>query len=202
MNSFEKKLEKFVADFGKLGTAEKTIAVSILLGCFFIGFIAPVIYPALYSPGLNPSKLIPTPTPIPIPAGITLTAPKNTFKTGDNIPVTINLNSPNQGIPVAEIVADFDPQILRIVTVSPGSYFHRYPIQSTGTNFVKISGIADLVDNKFIITKGAGTFASVIFKAVAPSAGTQIYIDPAKTTVANGQMNILGKISNLTVSVQ
>lgn len=202
MDNFSILVNRYLREFRKIKKGQQVIIIAVLAGIFTFGFLLPF--------GINkfstykPSKPLPLPTPIPIPAEISLNADKKVLTSGATFSAIININSPNQGVEAADIVVDFDPNYLSVATVSAGNYFGQYPVKETGSGFVKISGIANLVNNKFIIPIGKGTIGSIIFETLSATGNTKISFDREKTIVAAGGKNILdqSKITDLQVIIK
>lgn len=191
-------VKTYLKQFKKLGRNAKILIIAILIGSFFIGIAAQTGYQKLtYQPQPPPS-----PTSIPAPASISLTSNSKEIETGATFSATIKISSPNQGVEAADFVVSFDPDYLKVATVSSGNFFGVYPVKKAETNSVKISGMANLIDNKIIIPKGEGTIGNITFEALAATESTKISFDKEKTIVANGGKNILGEISDLQISIK
>lgn len=191
-------VKTYLTQFKKLERNAKILIIAILIGSFFIGVIGQIGYRKLaYKP-----FPIPSPTSIPTPASISLTSNSAEVETGATFSATIKINSPNQGVEAADFVVLFDPDYLKVATVSSGNFFGVYPVKKTETNSVKISGMANLIDNKIIIPKGEGTVGTITFEALAATESTKISFDKEKTIVASGGKNILGKITDLEISIK
>ena len=120
---------------------------------------------------------------------------------GATFSAILNINSPNQGVEAADFVVSFDPDYLKVATISAGNYFGIYPVKQIEKDRVKISGIANLVNDKFIIPIGRGTIGSIVFETLDATTSTQISFDREKTIVASGGKNILDQITNLEVRI-
>ena len=202
MDKFSLSINKFLRDFKKIGQKQKIIIISILVGSFLVGIFLPAILNNLSNPKIKIPA--PSPTPIPIPASLSLTSDKNSIKLGATFSATLNINSPNQGVEAADFIINFDPDFIKVATISSGNYFGIYPVKSVEKDKVKISGIANLVNDRFIIPMGSGTIGSIVFETLSATPSTQLSIDREKTIVASGGKNILdlGKITDLTVSIK
>lgn len=202
MDNFTIAVNKYLRDFGKIGKRKKVIILAILAGSFFFGIFMPITVTNLSYK--KPTLPIPSPTPIPLPASLTVTSDKRQAALNDTFIATINIDSPNQGVEAADFVVNFDPEILRVATVSGGNYFGLYPVKTAENDNVKISGIANLVNNKFIIPKGRGTAGSITFEALSATDSTKISFDREKTIVASGGKNILDmeKIADLDIIIK
>lgn len=202
MDKFSLSINKFLRDFKNIGQKQKIVIISILVGSFLVG----IFLPAIINNISNPKIKIPTPSPvpIPIPATLSLTTDISNIKLGATFSATLNINSPNQGVEAADFVINFDPDFIKVATISSGNYFGIYPMKSAEKDKVKISGIANLVNDKFIIPMGSGTIGSIVFESLAATPSTQLSIDREKTIVASKGENILdpGKITDLNVSIK
>ncbi len=202
MDKFTVLINKFLHDFKKIGQQQKIIIISILVGSFLVGILLPPVLNNLSNPKIKLPP--PSPTPIPIPASLSLTSDKSNIKLGATFSATLNINSPNQGVEAADFVVNFDPKILKVATVSGGNYFGLYPVKAIEKDKVKISGIANLVNDKFIIPIGRGTIGSIVFQSLVATPSTQISFDREKTIVASKGENILdlNNILDLKVSIK
>lgn len=206
MDNFTIAVNRYLREFKEIGKKQKILILAVLIGSLLFGLFLPVAINNLSS--LKPPKITPSPTPIPIPAVISLStdlpagkAGKNEVETDATFSATININSVNQGVEAADFVINFDPDYLSVATVSSGNYFGLYPVKEIGADSVKISGIANLVDNKFIIPIGKGVIAKIVFETLSATESTKISFDREKTIVASGGKNILDRITNLEVRI-
>lgn len=198
------RFKRYFSDFQKIGKKEKGIIIAILLTSFVVGIVGSVNYRKFTSrsPVTVPAKI--TPSPIPLPASLSLTSDKKEIKKGENITVTIKIDSPNQGVEAADFVVTFDPTYLQVATLSAGNYFKTYPVQQTEKTSVKFSGVASLSDNTLLIPKGEGTIGTILFQTIAATSSTEVKFDREKTIIATGGKNILdtNRISNVKVTIQ
>lgn len=200
MDNFTISVNKYWRDFGKIASGKKIIIAIVLVGSFLFGISAPIF---MANVG-QPAKVVPSPTPVPIPASVDLSTKLNTVTSGNTFTATINVNSPNQGVEAADFVVNFDPNYLKVATISSGNYFGIYPVKTTEDSVVRISGMANLVKNKFIIPIGRGTVAAIQFETLSATNSTKITFDREKTIVASKGQNILdsNKITDLEVSIK
>lgn len=200
MSDFNITVAKYLRDFSKIGLKRKLVILAILVGSFIFGISAPIF---LNNMG-QPVKVVPSPTPIPVPASAEISAKVKEISAGNTFSATINVNSPNQGVEAADFVVNFDPNYLKVSTISSGNYFGLYPIKNADEGSVKISGIANLVNNKFIIPIGRGTIGTIMFQTLSATESTQISFDREKTIVASKGQNILdpNKITDLNISIK
>lgn len=204
MKHLVKLWQKYIRDFKKIGKKEKVIIAFILLAAFVIGISGSYAYKNITNPRLttNDQQLI-SPTPLPKTSLITLISANKSLSVADQIDVTLNLNSGNLGVEAADFVVNFDPYYLKVVSVTKGTFFKNYPINTTGDNFVKISGVADFTEKAVVVPKGEGTVATLTFEALDATESTKIEIDKIKTIIASGGQNILdvNSLQNLTLGI-
>lgn len=202
MDNFQGLVNKYLRDFKKIDQKKQIIIIAILIGSFVFGILIPVAVSNLtYKKSALPA---PSPTSIPIPASLTLSADSASVKLGATFSATININSPNQGVDAADFIVDFDPQYLKVATVSGGNYFGLFPVKSATESAVKITGIANLVNNRFIIPIGEGTIGTITFQTLSATGNTDIKFDREKTIVASKGENILdqNKITDLQIMIK
>ncbi len=196
--------KKYIKDFKNVGKREKIIIFSILLASFAIGVTGSYMYRNL---GVRKASSTPevefSVTPLPKTSLITLESEKGDLATGNKFDVNLNLNSGNLGVEAADFVVNFDPDYLKAISVSTGTFFKNYPINTTGDNFVKISGVADFTEKAVVVPKGEGTVATITFETLQATESTKIEIDKIKTIIASGGQNILdtSKLEDLMISV-
>lgn len=203
MDSIKKNLDKYRKEFGRLGSREKIVILSILLFSFFAGIFGATNYHTWLTKNTSLFQEKVTPTPLPSPASLSIVQTKTQEITkGSAFDITIRLNSYNQGVQAADFIITFDPRYLQAATVSSGSFFHLYPKKDIGENFVKISAMASFSDKKIVIPKGEGVVADVTFQALDATPSTKIKFDREKTVVAVDGNNILGDIKDLEIQIK
>lgn len=193
-------LNKHISDFRKLGKIQQITAIVIMISLFFFG----VYSSQLVFPASKPSKtdIVLSPTPIPLPANLSLVTGNKTVDLNATFSATLMIDSPTQGIEAADFVVDFDPDYLKIATISAGNYFSLYPVMKIGTNSAKISGIANLVNGRFTIPIGKGKIADIVFTSLDATDGSTIKINKEKTFVGSAGFNILGKTNDLEMIIK
>lgn len=187
----------------------KKIAIGIILAvCLALGIGIPFIIEKLnISPLKNPPTIIETPaniTPtasVPVPASLTLSSDKTSYKLGETVTVSINLDSGTYGVGAADFVINFDPKVLKPTLVTQGNFFKVIANKNIQTDFVKISTIAEVTDNGVNFPSGRGKVATVQFDTLTEAAQTGITVDKQKTVIASDGKNILDKTADLTISV-
>ncbi|MCJ7740405.1 cohesin domain-containing protein [Candidatus Microgenomates bacterium] len=188
---------KVQKDLRKTGRKQKIIILAVLGGCLVIGLLLPFIYRTFLSAksgiktNLKPVKLSLTPT-------------KQTVKSGETFMTNIFLSSPDNGVEAADFVVKFDPNVLKATNIATGNFFREYPIKETYTDSVKVSGIATLVEDTFLIPKGEGIVATITFQTLKPAVKTVVSFDREKTIIASDGKNVLEKknISDLQITVK
>lgn len=204
MDKFTVLVNHFLRDFKKIGKKQKVIIISILIGCFLAGIYLPSFINNFPKPKIKITAPNATPAPVPIPASLSVTSENSQISLGATFSATIKIDSPNQGVEAADFVLNFDPLYLKVATISSGTYFGLYPLKEIQEDKVKISGLANLVNDKFIIPLGSGIVGSIVFEPLAATDSTKISFDREKTIVASGGKNILDmqKISDLKITIK
>ncbi len=194
IKSYRKRIQ---ADLAKIGRKQKIIILAVLAGCLVIGLFLPFIYKGFLSAksGLKTNLK---------PVKLNLTATNKAVKSGETFITNIFLSSPDSGVEAADFIVKFDPNFLKVTEVATGNFFREYPIKETSTDFVKVSGIATLVEDTFLIPKGEGIVATITFQALKPAAKTAVSFDREKTIIASEGKNVLEKknISDLEITVK
>ncbi len=129
-----------------------------------------------------------------------------TIEVGRLYSAEVMLDSVGQSVAGAGAKITFDPQIISVASIQPGTIFGDYPMASFDNNSgeIFISGIASSSRNLFA---GRGVFATISFKGIALGTTTvQFVFVPGSTTDSNiavtyGSGDILGKVYNLEVNV-
>lgn len=206
-----KTLKKYLRELKKVGGREKAIIVSILLASFAIGIVGSYAYKNLSKPttyntstSLSASpQLTTSPAPLPKTALLSLMSDANQLSVGNKFDITLKLNSGNLGVEAADFVVNFDSNYLIVASVSTGTFFKNYPINTTGDNFVKLSGVADFTEKSVIVPKGEGNVATITFETLQATESTKIAFDKVKTIIAASGQNILdnGKLEDLKISI-
>lgn len=198
-----KILKKYRHELKKVGGREKAIIVSILLASFAIGIVGSYAYKNLAKATTYNPQLTISPTPLPKTALLTLMTDDKKLSVGKEFDVTLKLNSGNLGVEAADFVVNFDPDYLKVASVSTGTFFKNYPINTTGDNFVKISGVADFTEKAVVVPKGEGNVATVTFETLSATESTRIGFDKVKTIIAASGQNILdnGKMEDLIIGI-
>ena len=141
------------------------------------------------------------------PAKISLKAPKNDFKVGEDIEVTIYVNTGGRVTDGTDAVLKFEPKILEASSssISIGTIYPDYPIAKVKDDTIRISGISSLSGGTF---KGEGVLATVSFKAKG-AGKTQVMLDftPGGTADANivessSGDDLLQAVENLEVKIR
>ncbi len=140
------------------------------------------------------------------PASITLSAPKTTFKVGEKIPVSINLNS-IKATDGTDVILNFNSNLLvASKSAEVGTIYDDYPLNNTDNVLgkVSISGISSAAAGKV----AKGVFGTIIFTATAPGKA-QVNIDFTKGSTIDSNVtetktakDLLGKVENLEVEIK
>jgi len=195
-------LEKSLFEFNKLRKRNKIIIGLFLFLLFISSFVFSTLYQKLsYENAPQVKKFVPSPVPILLPASLSLTASSSTIKKGESFDVTLNINSPNQGVEAANFTLDFDPMYLTPATISAGNFFKIYPKKEITDNQIIITGLADIRNSKILIPKGKGNIAIIEFKALESTESTTILIRQEKSAVASKGINILDKVNNVDIKI-
>lgn len=179
--------------------------IGLLFFCFVFGFAVSYGYIKLAASGKKPVVSTPKPTPTVkvYPADVTLDIPSGIleFTTASSFDVNINIDSKNQAVEAADFVVSFDPQYLKPIIITPEKFFGTYPVNRIEKDYIKLSGMATLVGNTVVISKGKGTVGTISFTSLDKSGETIISLDKEKTVVASGGENILGKTNSLSIRI-
>ena len=141
---------------------------------------------------------------LPVTAVLTLAGDKQQVSRGEELTVTLSLDSKETEVAAADFVIRFDPGFLQAVEVTPGKFFSNYPVLTKNENSVKISAVASFDGESLILPKGKGAVGQIIFRALDKQGSSEIYPDSAKTIVATSGQNILDKnqLNKLAIEVQ
>ena len=156
-------------------------------------------------------KSLPQPTKLPTvsSAKVSLLTTSPSFKVGDKVPVTVNLNTGGHNVAGADVILHFDPKILEASgsSIFTGKAFPNYPKMEVDqkSGLVALSGISLLDKDNFA---ESGVLAVVQFKAKTPGS-TKISLDftPGATSGTNvidavtGQ-NILSSVLDLSLTIK
>lgn len=198
-------LLRFISEFNKIGKKEKIIIFIILGICFFAGLGISTELQKLSSENPKPTKSVTSVTPSPspfVPAKVSIKSNLDRIVKGATFSATVRINSPTNGVEAADFLVNFDPKYLKVATASSGKFFGYYPQKKIGKDYVKISGMATLTGDSFIVPKGEGTIASITFQALSATDSTKIRFDREKTVVASKGKNILGSIEDLLITIK
>lgn len=140
-----------------------------------------------------------------LPANVLLTFVSDKLKLapGQDLTITITLDSQGQEVAAADLVVQYDPKYLKVENVSTGSFFENYPINTTSADYVKISGVASFNGETLILPKGKDTVGQITFKALNKKGKAVINFNKSKTIVASQGQNILdqGKLTNIFIEI-
>lgn len=130
---------------------------------------------------------------VPENAALTLASDKPQVQKGEEFTVTITLDSQDTEVAAADFVVDFDPKKLKVVSIATGSFFTNYPVNTTGENFVKLSGVASFDGEVLTLPKGKDVVGHITFQALENTGKTEVKFNSSKTIVATAGKNILDK---------
>ena len=125
----ENNSSRIVREFLSLSKYKKIAAILILVICLGAGVGIPfIIEKSNVSPPKTPPQIKEVPqniTPtvsVPISASLKLSSDKTNYKMGDNVMISINLDSGTYGIGAADFIIDFDPKVLKPTLITIGNY--------------------------------------------------------------------------------
>ncbi len=99
------------------------------------------------------------------------------YTVGETITTNIKLTTPERkGVPIAEAVLNFDPQVLKVTNISVGEDFES-AVQTEHNNTAGTVNIELLVTDQDVPAGEGIDFASVEFEAINPSQSTRVTID-------------------------
>ncbi len=178
----------------------KQTLVVIVVAFFVVGLAGSIWYRSLRSQGNG----IGLPSDKTKQATLRLSSNKNSVRTNDEFTVTISLDSGDMGVDAADFVVDFNPQYVKVESVTTGDFFQTYPINRTETDSIRISGVAFFDGKNIVIPKGTGTVGKINFIALDQKGDSRIEFDRNKTIVATGGENILDsdKIHDFELRIQ
>ena len=188
-----------------MGKKQAQMIVLILVLCFVGAFLLSYGYIKYASQKGGVSLISPTPqavAPITSSVSLALVADKNIIEKGTTFSAEIQIDSGNTQIEAADFVVSFDPSFLQAKEIREGKFFGTLPVATIEKDYVKISGMATLSGDTIVIPKGKGTVATIIFNALEASESTAIKIDKTETIVASSGKNILGKTTDLMLTIR
>lgn len=141
-------------------------------------------------------------------AGISLTAPKQSFQIDEIIPVLVTIDSGSKTISGVDLIVQYDPEILEVTKqgLIAGSIFDEYPLMSVDSEkgLISISGISNLGGS----FAGKGEFVTLNFKAKqVGSTSLTVNFEKDITTASNlvevnTSKNILEEVDNLEIIIE
>ncbi len=155
---------------------------------------------------LTPSVSSPGAVLQPLTTGqITLIAPKQTYKIGEEIPVTIRLFTGGYETDGADVILKYDPNLLEASSsgIITHNLYSDYPFTAADKGgLIQVSGI-----NTSQGFNGLGNFATITFRAkVAGKATISVEFAPGRTDESNitkskESEDILGNVGNVNIDV-
>ncbi|MDO8638037.1 MAG: cohesin domain-containing protein [Candidatus Daviesbacteria bacterium] len=139
-------------------------------------------------------------------AFIILTTPKTTFKVGEKIPVSINIDS-GKATDGSDIIITYDPNLIIVnAPTEVGKIYEDYPLNTFDNKVGKISvsGITSAITGKV----AKGLFGTVTFEAKAPGKA-KISVDFTKNSTIDSNIienktskDLLGRVGNVEVEIK
>src|SRR3989338_6166158 len=117
----------------KLQKTKSANKIFILVLCFLIGILGANVFRLKFANKNNEIKK---------EAKLDLLAENTKVNSGEEMKVTLVLDSGKTEVAAADFVLSFDPDFLKVSSVSTGRFFANYPINVSGSDYVKISGVA------------------------------------------------------------
>lgn len=139
-------------------------------------------------------------------ASIILTVPKTTYKVGEKIPVSINIDS-TKATDGTDVILTYNPSLLKVtVPVAVGTIYDDYPLNSVDekTGKVSISGISSTPDGKIVQgVFGTATFiAKALGKTIISVDFTKGSTTDSNVTETKSAKDLLGKVGNVEVEIK
>lgn len=156
--------------------------IFILVLCFIIGILAASIYRLKFANKNSEIKK---------EAKLDLLSENTKVNSGEEMKVTLVLDSGRTEVAAADFFVTYNPEYLKVTSVSTGKFFANYPINITGADFVKVSGVATFDGKSVVLPKGKETVAEIVFLAQNNKGKTEITFNREKTVVATNGINIL-----------
>lgn len=206
MENIARSLKKDLKRFNKISLQAKGMVVVILIFSFILGVVVPPMLKKM-STKEQPSIQIQaqsSPKLTAQSAQMIFSTNISSVRVSDPIVVTVFLDSGLRGVEAADFYFTYDPQYLKLDSATSGGFFKSYPINTSTSGSVRISGMADFNGKTLSVPKGKGVVATLTFTALAPTTSTFVGYDQIKTVVASNGQNILStsKNSGLSVSIK
>ena len=137
-------------------------------------------------------------------AVLTLESNSSEISVGGELTVNMTLDSKANEVAAADFVLQFDPEYFSVASVSTGNFFSNYPVNITGKNFVKLSGVATFDGETLTLPKGRNSVGQIAFKSTGKTGKTEFRFDSNKTIVATNGQNILDtkQLTGLLINVK
>lgn len=138
---------------------------------------------------------------------LTFSSATKSAAVGENFNVDVILSTVGQGVVGAGAQITFDPAVVSVVSIEPGTIFGDYPLASFDNSSGKIS-ISGIASSSRKLFTGLGVFASITFQGKALGTGSvQFVYEPGSTTDSNiavtyGSGDILGEVGTLEIAVE
>lgn len=140
-------------------------------------------------------------------ARLTLESPQKEYKVGENIPVSIKLDTGGKSVDGVDIVLKFNPKVIEASSssVTKGTLLPDYPVIKVENGVLRVTAISSLQGQSY---SGSGIFATIIFKALQRGKA-QLSFDFTKdattdTNVVGAQTegDMLQEVRNLEVNIK
>ena len=141
-------------------------------------------------------------SPLKNNALISMTSDKKSVNAGDEFTVTLTLDSKANEVAAADFVIRFDPEYLKVISVTSGNFFNNYPVNTSGNDYVRISGVATFDGDTLILPKGTASVGFIKFQSLGNKGQAVISFDKVKTIVATSGQDILDRNSINKLDVQ
>ena len=126
------------------------------------------------------------------------------FKAGDLVTFQINVNTNDRPVSAIDSIIVFDPAVLKVSSVIPGTKMDSYPLKSVSDNYINLSGL------KSPGTTASGTFILGTFEVEFLTKGQtdlKFLFEKGETIDSNivdsiNSEDILGKVTDLTLTIE
>lgn len=142
-----------------------------------------------------PTSALKTPT-----ATLSLNPTQKSVTKDQTFDVAIILDTKDEKVDAVDAILTYDPSILEVTGLSPGTIFSAYPVKSYGEGKIQLSGFALPEGETPKPFSGKGTLGTITFKALN-SGSTKVIFGVSSIIAYQGQ-NALGKIVEATYTVK
>ncbi len=195
----------------QISSTKKWFTPKIIFIVLAVVLVVEVIFGlrSLISP-MSPSSSPTTDSQTVTDGKVSLSSVSNTYKVGDTVSLSINLDTGGHKTAGSDVILHFDSKILDATdssSITKGSIYSDYSKLEVDPKLglVTISGVSGLNQSNF---QGVGVLATLNFKSKA-AGQTTITLDfkPGSTTDTNltdatSGKDILGSVANLTLTIK